>query len=81
MKYKGHYFGWKKIIVCFWDEQQNDWTEIVEMFNFKTPIKEIELFCKELKKKYPNETIKAFKETWQGKDWSDYETIKINWNR
>jgi len=75
MIYKGHYFGWKKIIVCFWNNEQDDWTQIIEMFNFKTPLQEIKDYVKRLKKRYPNETIKAFKETWQGKDWSDYETI------
>jgi hypothetical protein len=75
MKYKGSYFGFDKIIVCFWSNKENDWTEVVEMFNIKTPLQQVRTYVDDLKKQYPKETIKALKETWQGKDWSDYETI------
>jgi hypothetical protein len=75
MKYNGYYFGVNKFIVCFWDKRRDDWREVVEQFTFNTPISEIKQFAKQLKKDYPREMVKVLKETWQGNDWSDYETI------
>ncbi len=81
MKYKGEYMGVDKIIITDWDSEQNDYTEIYEQFTIDTDIETIKHYLHLLDQEYPNTQFKVFKETWQGKSWSDYQEIKIDWNK
>jgi hypothetical protein len=80
MKYTGKYMGVDKIIITDWDKEQNDYTQIYEQLTIDTDIEIIKHCLHLLNQEHPDIEFVVFKETWQDNSWSDYETIKIDWN-
>jgi hypothetical protein len=81
MKYTGKYMGVDKVVITDWDREQNDYTQIYEQLTINTDIEIIKHYLHLLNQEYPDIEFMVFKETWQDNSWSDYETIKIDWNR
>jgi hypothetical protein len=81
MKYKGNYFGDDKIIITDWNKRENDYNQVFEQLTIDTDQKTIKRYLKTLMKNNPKITFKVFIETWQGNSWSDYQEIKIDWNK
>lgn len=80
MKYYGEYFGVDKYVIVFWNKKDNDFDEIWEEFTLDTSMSELKHYVHLLSQEYPDKDIRVLKETWQGNDWSDYETIELDWS-
>lgn len=74
----GNYMGVNKYIVVVWNKQEKDYQEVLEMFSLdELGLQEAKAYTLKARKQYSDTEIRLLKETWQGKSWSDYETIKV----